>query len=216
MKVDRMSARQLVELARRRAGRLGVGTALVVALLAIGPLAGGAQNDPALERDLLALTNADRTSNGLPSLAADARLVEIARERSDDMVARNYFSHDIPPDGRKVFDLMLARGVDYETAGENIAQNNAARDGTVQLAQQGFMNSPGHRQNILRSAFTTIGIGVTQGGGRFMYTVVFMRPFATEAGVPIDLGSVSADGGGPASPVETVVDSVIGRNLGLD
>lgn len=196
--------------------RVIIAVTALFAMLALRPLAGGAESDPSLERELLALTNTDRTSNGLPALAADRRMIEIARERSDDMVTRSYFSHDIPPDGRKVFDLLLERGVDYETAGENIAQNNAARDGTVQFAQQGFMNSPDHRQNILRSAFTSVGIGVTPGGARYTHTVVFMNPFATDAGVSIELGSISSDGEGPTSPFETVVENVIGLNLGLD
>jgi uncharacterized protein YkwD len=195
--------------------RIVVLGAALLTCLTLAPLRGSAESDPTLERDLLALTNTDRTSNGLPALAADARMMEIARERSEDMVARSYFSHDIPPDGRKVFDLLLDRGVDYETAGENIAQNNAGRDGTVQFAQQGFMESPGHRANILRGAFTTFGIGAVPGGGRYTYTVVFMKPFATDASVPVDLGSISSDGIS-SSPLETVVDNIIGRNLGLD
>src|SRR5688572_8017110 len=84
--------------------RAVVVVATLLAVLALRPLSGGAESDPSLGRDLLALTNMDRTSNGLPALAADARLVEIARERSDDMVTRSYFSYDIPPDGSKVFD----------------------------------------------------------------------------------------------------------------
>jgi len=92
-------------------------TTVAAALLVVGPVPSNATSDPGLERDLLALTNVDRTSNGVPAVGADARLISAARERSDDMQARNYFSHDIPPDGRKVFDLLDARNVDFEMQG---------------------------------------------------------------------------------------------------
>jgi uncharacterized protein YkwD len=195
-----------------------LGTALALALLAVGPFTSGATSDPGLERDLLALTNVDRTSNGLPALGADARLISVARERSDDMQSRNYFSHDIPPDGRKVYDLLDARSVDFEMAGENIAFNSAGRAATVQNAEQSFMNSPTHRANILRPDFSWIGIGATPGSDKTMYTVVFMKPFSTDIASPVnvdDLGALAMDSENQGT-LESVVDGVLGRNFGLD
>ena len=133
--------------------------------------------DPEIERDLVALTNVDRTSNGLSSLIEESVLVEIGRERSADMVARNYFSHDIPPDGEKVFAIMDRRRVPFESAGENLAWNNAGVSATVQHAEKDFMNSPTHRANIMRGAFTRIGVGAEVGADKTMFTVLFMKPF---------------------------------------
>jgi uncharacterized protein YkwD len=133
--------------------------------------------DPELERELVAMTNVDRTSNGLSSLIEDGLLLEVARERSADMLARNYFSHDIPPTGEKVFAIMDRRQVPFESAGENLAWNNGTRGVSVQRAEQDFMNSPTHRANILRGVFTHIGSGAEVGSDKIMYTVLFMKPF---------------------------------------
>ncbi len=153
------------------------GVAVVAAaLLALVPsLVNAAPPNPRLERDLVALTNVDRTSNGLVSLIENDPLIGVARERSDDMVNRNYFAHEIPPDGTLVFDLMRDRTIAYLVAGENIAWNTSAEATTVQRAQQDFMNSPLHRANILRDDYNSIGVGAVQGNPRTMYTVLFMR-----------------------------------------
>src|SRR5688572_25848775 len=179
--------------------------ALGAIVLAIAPVSRGLALDPnpALERDLIALTNVDRTSNGLGAVVEEGRLLEIARERSDDMVTRNYFSHEIPPSQQKVFAILDQRGVDFEMAGENLAWNNAPGAGTVQRAQTDFMNSPTHRANVLRGAFTHIGVGAIPGPDRVMFTVLFMKPFATDATVAAaSIGSVEPTVAESQSPVE--------------
>src|SRR6266540_2322167 len=125
--------------------------AALVLVVAIGHFAllparvDAAAANPRLERELVALTNVDRTSNGLTSLIEQDQLIDLARERSDDMLTRNYFAHEIPPTGELVFVLMKDRGIPYRIAGENLAWNNAAESTSVQRAEQDFMNSPAHR-----------------------------------------------------------------------
>lgn len=101
------------------------------------------------------LMNQDRAAAGLPPLQIDMRLVRAARIKSQDMQDRGYFAHS-SPNGTTPWDLMKAQGVTYRAAGENIAMGFTNSD----AAEQGFMNSPGHRANILNPNFTHIGIGI--------------------------------------------------------
>ncbi len=150
--------------------------ALVALLGAAMLLAAPAQAVDAKDaaKQLFALTNIDRTSNGLKALARDTRLGTVAVGRSEDMVRRGYFSHQIPPDGHTVVDELEALGVPFLLAGENIAWNNAVDFATVDAASQDFNNSPRHRENLLDPRWDRMGTGVAEGGGRKMYTVVFM------------------------------------------
>src|SRR2546428_385155 len=84
-----------------------LGLILLVSLtLAMRAPAAAADPVASLERDLVALTNVDRTSNGLNALIEDDSLVGVSRERSQDMLDRDYFSHEIPPNGEKVFAVL--------------------------------------------------------------------------------------------------------------
>jgi len=115
---------------------------------------------PDLEAQMLEMVNAERAAAGLPPVAPDPELTEVARLHSTDMFARGYFSH-ATPEGRSPFDRMEASGVRFRTAGENLALAP-----TLRIAHTGLMNSPGHRANILRPAFGRLGIGVMDGGSR--------------------------------------------------
>jgi uncharacterized protein YkwD len=129
------------------------------------------------EQELVALTNADRTSNGLPSLRPRDDLAAVARERSNDMATRNYFSHEIPPANNYFEALLETAGITYHLAGENIARNNRPETQTVRQAQTGFMNSPAHRANILEPGYQAVGVGVTaRPDGMKYYTVLFLAP----------------------------------------
>jgi uncharacterized protein YkwD/stress response protein SCP2 len=105
------------------------------------------------------LTNAERAGAGLPPLAVDALLAAAAQAHSTDMVARAFYSHT-SPDGSQPWDRAAAAGSRRRTIGENIAcgQRSAAE------VVEGWMNSPGHRANILKPDFTHIGIGFAGGG----------------------------------------------------
>ncbi|WP_374711603.1 CAP domain-containing protein [Symbiobacterium terraclitae] len=123
----------------------------------------------AAEQQMLNLVNQERAKAGLKPLQADLQLTRLARMKSQDMINRNYFSHNSPTYGSP-FDMMKAYGVTYRTAGENIAGNQS-----VQAAHNALMNSPGHRANILNAQYTHIGIGIVEGGPYgMMFTQMFV------------------------------------------
>ena len=115
---------------------------------------------PDLESQMLEMVNRERVAAGLKPLAPDPELTEVARRHSADMFARGYFSHNTP-EGLTPFDRMHEAGVQYLTAGENLALAP-----TVSIAHTGLMHSPGHRANILRPQFGRVGIGIMDGGMR--------------------------------------------------
>lgn len=111
-----------------------------------------------LEAHLFQLLNDERLRHGLSALQLDPRLVALARFRSNDMVAREYFGH-VMPDGKMVFSLMDKEKIPYRLAGENLARNASPPDESPGVAHQGFMNSPKHRENELEPSFTRAGVG---------------------------------------------------------
>ncbi|HWP20561.1 MAG TPA: CvpA family protein [Burkholderiaceae bacterium] len=113
---------------------------------------------PDLEAQMLVMVNEERRAQGLRPLQADPQLTEVARRHARDMFARGYFSH-VSPEGKTPFDRLREDGVRYLAAGENLA---LAR--TLTTAHTGLMNSPGHRENILRPTFGRLGVGVLDGG----------------------------------------------------
>jgi uncharacterized protein YkwD len=126
------------------------------------------------ERQLLTLTNQARASAGLRALKVDSTLASLARWRSKDMITRNYFSHNIPPDGYTIFHVLDSKGYCYHLAGENIGWNNYPDDLATAAIQQAFMNSAGHRANILGKTWDVVGIGAYKGSdGKKMWTVIF-------------------------------------------
>lgn len=105
-------------------------------------------------QQVIDLTNQERAKGGLPALKGDGQLSSVALKKSQDMQANNYFSHTSPTYGSP-FDMMRDFGVSYKTAGENIAQGQR----TPQEVVQAWMNSEGHRKNIISRDFTHIGVG---------------------------------------------------------
>lgn len=110
------------------------------------------------ENQLVYLVNEARAQYGLRPLAVDTRLVELARKKSSDMIANNYFGHVSPTYGT-AFDMLQAAGIAYRYAAENIAGAQSVKD-----AHAMFMASAGHKANILGSQFSHIGVGVVNGG----------------------------------------------------
>src|SRR5205085_10532514 len=133
----------------------------------------------AARAEMLALINAERAQAGVGPLHVAATLTAVAQARSQDMIARHYFSHHIPG-GRMVFDILDRDHVQYEMAGENIALNNyidfypLAR--TVRQTNTDLMNSPDHRANLLEPKYTEIGLGMAfeNSSGKLIVTVVFV------------------------------------------
>ena len=123
--------------------------------------------------DLVALTNRSRASAGLKALRVDSTLASVARWRSKDMIQRDYFSHSIPGYG-KVWDKLRAIGYCYKVGGENIGWNNYPDDIATAAIHKMFMDSSGHRANIMGRAWDVIGVGAYKGPtGKKMWTVLF-------------------------------------------
>lgn len=120
------------------------------------------------ENRVIQLTNAERRKNGLPNLQADKPLSSVAREKSVDMQSNNYFSHTSPTYGSP-FDMMRDFGINYSAAGENIAKGQRTPEKVV----ESWMNSEGHRKNILSGNFTHIGVGYAKEGS--YWTQMFIK-----------------------------------------
>lgn len=106
------------------------------------------------EKEVFDLINKQRTNNGLKALTIDSELQRVARIKAQDMVDNNYFSHTSPTYGSP-FDMLKSFKISYKTAGENIAGNSSNS-----AAVNAWMNSSGHKANILNSGFNYTGIGV--------------------------------------------------------
>lgn len=120
------------------------------------------------EKEVFDLINAKRTAAGLSALKVDAELQNVARAKAEDMVKNNYFSHTSPTYGSP-FDMMKRFGVSYKTAGENIA-GNSSNTGAVNA----WMNSEGHKANILNSSFNYTGVAVVKSS---KYGKIFVQMF---------------------------------------
>ncbi len=131
----------------------------------------------AMEDVILAATNAFRQKQGLPALAEDTTLREFARSRSADMAARTYFSHTTP-EGKLVYQLMEQERIRYRTVRENIAQNQGySMQEVATVAMTGWIESPGHRENMGATDVTHLGVGVARGSdGTYYLTQVFTHP----------------------------------------
>ncbi|WP_445614045.1 CAP domain-containing protein [Geobacillus sp. YF-1] len=122
----------------------------------------------AYEQQVVELTNKERAKYGLPPLQVDLALSKVAREKSRDMAVNNYFSHNSPTYGSP-FEMMKKFGISYTAAGENIAKGQR----TPQEVVNAWMNSEGHRANILNKNFTHIGVGFEENG--YIWTQQFIR-----------------------------------------
>lgn len=166
------------EMPRTAARRALLTTALVLGLSAVAVPA-HASGDLTLtdaEDRVLALINRDRAAAGLVAVRADSRLREIARARSNDMVARSYFAHE-QPDGRNVFDLIEANGIRWYAAGEIIAWNTwPTLADSAAAADTGWLESPGHRAVVLSRDYNYAGFGLAVApDGRKLWTGVFLK-----------------------------------------
>lgn len=120
------------------------------------------------ENEVIRLVNEQRVKNGLNKLQADWELSRVARFKSQDMKDNKYFSHTSPTYGTP-FEMIRNFGIPYKSAGENIAKGQA----TPQVVVNAWMNSSGHRANILNSTYTKIGVGYVA-DGRY-WTQMFIR-----------------------------------------
>jgi len=128
------------------------------------PPAGGTKAD-----EVVRLTNVERSKAGCGALTVDARLTTAAQAHTVDMAQKNYFSHT-SLDGRTFADRIRATGFPASLIGENIAAGGTTAAQTVEM----WMNSAGHRANILNCSYTRIGVGYAEGGSyRYYWTQDF-------------------------------------------
>jgi len=125
-----------------------------------------------LEDQVIELVNKERTSRGLQPLKKNWEVCRVARYKSQDMINKGYFSHTSPTYGSP-FNMMENFGIRFSAAGENIAYGQK----TPQEVMNAWMNSPGHRANILSAAYTPIGVGAaTASNGTLYWTQMFIKP----------------------------------------
>lgn len=117
-----------------------------------------------LAKEVVAIVNQERAKQGLAPLKDNWQLARVARYKSEDMRDKNYFSHTSPTYGSP-FDMMKNFGIGYMAAGENIAMGQQ----TPASVMNSWMNSPGHRANILSKNFTEIGVGVAKSKSGTIY-----------------------------------------------
>lgn len=111
------------------------------------------------ENRVLELVNVERQKAGLNALQMDESVRNVARLKSEDMRVNKYFDHTSPTYGSP-FDMLKKFGISYKSAGENIAQGYSTPEAVV----NGWMNSSGHRANILNASFTHMGVGYDANG----------------------------------------------------
>ncbi|MDT8716377.1 hypothetical protein IAI10_06880 [Clostridium sp. 19966] len=126
----------------------------------------------AQENEVIRLVNVQRSRRGLPALSKNNSLCTVARYKSQDMINKHYFSHMSPTYGSP-FKMMETFGIKFSAAGENIAMGQR----TPAEVMNSWMNSSGHRANILSPAYTQIGVGLAVNkSGTHYWTQQFIRP----------------------------------------
>jgi uncharacterized protein YkwD len=122
---------------------------------------------------VLSLTNAQRATAGCKALTANAKLTKAAQDHSVDMARNNYFDHN-SQNGKTPFDRMTADGYNFQAAAENIAEGQS----TPAAVMSAWMNSAGHKANILNCTYTDIGIGyAVSSAGTAYWTQDVGKPF---------------------------------------
>ncbi|WP_051189098.1 CAP domain-containing protein [Halalkalibacillus halophilus] len=121
------------------------------------------------EQEVLELVNEERAERGLGDLEFSNETAVVAREKSRDMSENDYFAHQSPTYGSP-FDMLNQFGVQYRAAGENIAMGQRSPEQVM----EGWMNSDGHRANILKEEFTHLGVGYVKDGMRTYWTQMFL------------------------------------------
>ncbi|MDB8805682.1 CAP domain-containing protein [Romboutsia sp. 1001216sp1] len=127
-------------------------------------------NFSSYQREIVNIVNAERSKRGLAPLTLDSSLSNVATKKSQDMINRGYFDHNSPTYGSP-FDMMKQFGISYKAAGENIAMGQK----DPQDVMNSWMNSDGHRKNILSPNFTHIGVGIAKASnGQLYWTQMFI------------------------------------------
>lgn len=124
--------------------------------------------------NILTLTNESRRTSGVAALTLNNQLTQAAQAKANDMLAKQYFAHTTP-DGHSPWDFITAAGYQYQAAGENLAVNFLQAEEVTAA----WMDSPGHRANLLNSTFKDIGIGIASGNFQGNNVTFVVQEFGT-------------------------------------
>ncbi len=127
-------------------------------------------NQSSIANQVLNLVNSARAKENLAPLKLNLALSNVAQAKSEDMQKNNYFEHTSPTYGSP-FDMIKKFGISYSSAGENIAKGQKTAEAVVNA----WLNSEGHRANILNKNFTDMGLGYVNTGGTTYWTQMFIR-----------------------------------------
>jgi uncharacterized protein YkwD len=188
---------------------LGLFSAMLVALkiftlvlISVGPIL-PAYSSAITSQNIVSLTNDSRKTYGLQSLAYNELLAKSAQAKANDMLARGYFSHNTP-DGKAPWTFIQAAGYNYIMAGENLAVNFTEAENV----EEAWMNSPGHKANILNKNFEEIGIGIAQGTYQGHNAIFVVQMFGTPVEQKVTLSEsptlVQVETVPPPAPVKLV------------
>lgn len=164
---------------------------------------------------LLTSTNVQRTQNGLTNLTLNGALAQAAQTKANDMIARNYWSHTTP-DGQEPWVFINQTGYLYQAAGENLAYGF----GTSAEAVTGWMNSPGHKANILNGNYQEVGFGIAnganfQGSEETVVVALYAKPTVLTAKTPAPTSTPPASAS-TAQPPDTASDQPIAAEVTPD
>ena len=126
-----------------------------------------------LSAEMLDLLNAERAQAGLPGLAQEDDVREIAVSRSLDMAANNYFDH-VNPNGVGPMELLAERGIPFRVMAENIARSSYPPPEVLAIVHGQLMASETHRRNVLNPSFGRVGIAVASSDGVYYFAVEFL------------------------------------------
>lgn len=130
-------------------------------------------NVKTLEQQVIDLVNKQRAAHGLSKLTANWEVCRVARYKSQDMINKNYFAHQSPTYGSP-FTMMQSFGIRFSAGGENIAYGQR----TPQEVMNSWMNSAGHRANILSATYNQMGCGVAKtSSGTYYWTQMFIKAY---------------------------------------
>lgn len=161
-----------------------------------------------VQSEIIALTNEQRSLNNAGSLTENALLNLSAQAKADDMAARGYFSHK-GPDGKAPWAWIEASGYDYQYAGENLAVRFVDSKDVI----SGWMASPTHRANIVKSSYTEIGVGIAQGMYKGEPATFVVQHFAKPSAKAMAARAQGRVLGAEVGPPATFNDS-LARTLG--
>ena len=152
--------------------------------------------------DLLSQTNQQRAANGVSNLSLNSELDQAAQTKANDMVARNYWSHNTP-DGSPPWVFITNAGYQYKSAGENLAYGFLTSSETI----SGWMNSPEHKANLLNNGFSEVGFGFANSpnfngsGQETVIVAMYASPLIVAAPAPAAPSPVATTTPTPASSV---------------